>query len=128
MILIGPHLARYLGLVSLVPVVVAPALTTTPFAFYQGYGDFLTAVFALIAIIAIHVKWKHALIVVWGFNIFGTLDCINSMIHAFSSNILQYEVGSFWFIVTFTVPLLWLTHIGLFALLIQRSKEYTSSN
>ena len=49
LLLLSPFLLRYLGLTSLVPGVVEPAVTRSTFAFYQAYGDFLAFLLALAA-------------------------------------------------------------------------------
>ena len=61
--LVSPHMFRHIGMVFLVPGVVAqprPAAFASPAA----YGDLLAGVLALMAFVALRVNWSGALPVV----------------------------------------------------------------
>ena len=62
--LIFPHCFRYIGLVFLVSGVVASDMPQA-FAVPAAYGDLLTTVLALIAVIALRAGWAIALLLVW---------------------------------------------------------------
>src|SRR6266702_5643825 len=70
------HSFRYIGLAVLVPGVVSPELSVTVFARGLAYGDFATAILALIALAALRTRLSGTL--VWIFNIFGTADLLNA--------------------------------------------------
>ena len=76
--LLVPHAFRHLGLVFLVPAVVAPTLPPA-FAVPAAYGDLLTGVLALLAMVALRGRWPLAIPLVWLANVVGTLD----LLHAF---------------------------------------------
>jgi len=118
--LLVPHAFRHLGLVFLVPAVVAPTLPPA-FALPAAYGDLLAGLLALLAMIALRGRWAVAIALAWLANIVGTLD----LLHAFYRGIpldAGRHMGSAWYIPTFIVPALYVTHFMIFALLIKRSR------
>ena len=104
-----PHAFRHVGMVFLVPGVVAQPLPGA-FANPAAYGDLLTGVLALLALIALRTGWAGALGVVWVFNIVGTLDLLNALRHP---NVAP-DFGAAWYIPTFLVPLLLVTHFMIY--------------
>ena len=111
-----PHAFRHVGLVFLVPGVVAQPLPIA-FANPAAYGDLATGVLALLALIALRTGWARALALVWLFNIVGTVDLLNALRHV---GVAPY-FGAAWYVPTFLVPLLLVTHFMIFARLIRRS-------
>ena len=73
-----PHGFRHVGMVFLVPGVVAQPLPEA-FANPAAYGDLITGVLALAALIALRTGWAGALALVWLFNIVGTVDLLNAL-------------------------------------------------
>jgi hypothetical protein len=112
------HGFRFLGLSFLVPGVVSPDL---PAAFAQpvAYGDFITALLALLALATLGTRTGTVLI--WVFNAFGTAD----LLFAFylGSRIAlpdtQGLLGAAYFILTAYVPLLLVTHGLVFRILVR---------
>ncbi len=76
--LIFPHCFRYIGMAFLVPGVTSQPLDLR-FANPAAYGDLIAAVLAILAIFALHLSWKAAILFVWLFNIEGTLDLLNAL-------------------------------------------------
>ncbi len=113
-----PHAFRHVGMVFLVPGVVARPLPEA-FAIPAAYGDLLTGVLALIALIALRTRWGGAPALVWLFNIIGTVDLLNALRHL---NVAP-DFGAAWYIPTFLVPLLLVTHFMIFARLLGRGAE-----
>ncbi len=109
-----PHAFRYIGLVFLVPGVVAQPLPSD-FANPAAYGDLLTSILALLALVALRTSWKGALAVVWLFNVVGTVDLLNALRHL---DIVP-NLGAAWYIPTFFVPLLLVTHVMIFVRLLK---------
>ncbi len=112
-----PHAFRYMGMVFLVPGVVArplPAAFATPAA----YGDLVTGILALLALIALRTSWARALALVWLFNIVGTVDLLNALRQA---SVVR-DFGAAWYIPTLFVPLLLVTHFMIFARLLRRGR------
>lgn len=112
-----PHAFRHIGMVFLVPGVVAQPLPLS-FASPAAYGDLVTGIIALIALVALRAAWSGALALVWLFNVVGTIDLLNALRHF---EVVPY-LGASWYIPTFLVPALLVTHLMIFARLI-RSKS-----
>ncbi len=110
-----PHAFRHVGMVFLVPGVVAPTLPES-FAAPAAYGDLVTGVLALLALIALRTGWRVTLALVWVFNIVGTVDLLNALRHA---NAVP-DLGAAWYIPTFFVPALLVTHFMIFIRLLRR--------
>jgi hypothetical protein len=110
-----PHAFRHIGMVFLVPGVVAQPLPAG-FAGPAAYGDLATGVLALLALIVLRTGWPGALALVWLFNVVGTVDLLNALRH--------FDVppgfGAAWYIPTFLVPALLVTHLMIFARLLRR--------
>ncbi|MDP2576405.1 MAG: hypothetical protein V3U38_01180 [Gemmatimonadota bacterium] len=115
-----PHAFRYMGMVFLVPGVVARPLPSA-FATAAAYGDLVTGLLALLALFALRTGGAWALALVWLFNIVGTFDLLNALRH---TNVVS-DFGAVWYIPTLFVPLLLVTHLMIFARLLRRA---TTSN
>ena len=113
-----PHMFRHLGMVFLVPGVVAQPLPPA-FANPAAYGDLAAGLLALLAFIALRSKWSGALALVWLFNIVGTVDLLYAVTVG-TLNDAASQMGSAWYIPTFIVPLLLVTHFMIFARLLKR--------
>lgn len=112
--LILPHAFRHIGLTFLTPVVVSEAMPSS-FATNAGYGDFAAGLLAILAMIALHQSWRVAISIVWIFNIVGTVDLFNALRQAEAVP----HFGATWFIPTFLVPVLLVTHAMIFARLVK---------
>ena len=110
-----PHAFRHIGMVFLVPGVVVQPLPGA-FANPAAYGDLVTGVVALVALIALRTGWVGALALVWLFNIVGTVDLLNALRHV---NVVA-DFGAAWYIPTILVPALLVTHFMIFARLLKR--------
>ncbi len=109
-----PHAFRYIGMVFLVPGVVAEPLPAD-FATPAAYGDLATGLLALVALIMLRNNARGALLVVWLFNVVGTVDLLNALRH---QEVVPY-FGAAWYIPTVLVPLLLVTHFMMFVRLIK---------
>jgi hypothetical protein len=109
-----PHAFRYMGMVFLVPGVLAQPLPSD-FANPAAYGDLLTSVLALLALVALRTGWKGALAAVWLFNVVGTVDLLNALRHLD----VAPDLGAAWYIPTLFVPLLLVTHFMIFVRLLK---------
>ncbi len=112
-----PHAFRHIGMVFLVPGVVAQPLPDA-FAIPAAYGDLVTGVLALLGLVALRTRWAGALALVWLFNIVGTVDLLNARRHVK----VAPNFGAAWYIPTFLVPLLLVTHFMIFARLLRRGR------
>ena len=115
-----PHAFRHIGMVFLVPGVVAQPLPAD-FSVPAAYGDLLAGVLALVALIALRARWAGAVALVWLFNLVGTVDLLNALRHRG----VAADFGAAWFIPTFLVPLLLVTHFMIFVRLLRRERGAT---
>jgi hypothetical protein len=112
------HAFRYVGLVFLVPGVVSPELPEA-FARPAAYGDFATSLLALIGIATLGSRLGT--IIVWVFNIIGTVDLLNAFYQGdrLGVGIAPGLQGAAYFIPTVLVPLLLVTHALVFRILLR---------
>lgn len=118
-----PHAFRYMGMVFLVPGIVAQPLPES-FANPAAYGDLISALLALLALSALRTGRTSALLLVWIFNIVGTVDLLNALSHAD----VAPDLGAAWYIPTLFVPLLLVSHYMIFGRLIQRKSSVKANN
>jgi hypothetical protein len=114
------HSIRFIGLAFLVPGVVSPNL---PFAFARSaaYGDIIAATLALLSLLTL--PRGAGVVVAWIFNLWGSADLLNAFYQANHSGLLPGQLGATYFIPTFIVPLLLITHGLAFRILLQRQSE-----
>ena len=117
--LVLPHTFRHLGMVFLVPGVVVRPLPEA-FANPAAYGDLLAGLLALAAFAALRKNFSGAPALVWLFNIAGTADLLYAVTVGTLSG-AGAGMGSAWYIPTFVVPLLLITHAMIFARLLGRA-------
>ena len=110
-----PHATRYIGMVFLVPGVVSPSLPGS-FATAAAYGDLAAGLLALVVLIALRNRWTGTMALIWLFNIVGTIDLVNALSQA---QAVPY-LGAAWYIPTFWVPVLLVTHSMIFARLLKK--------
>ncbi len=75
-----PHAFRHMGMVFLVPGVVAQPLPDD-FAMPAAYGDLLTGILALLVLVLLRIGFKGAMGTVWLFNVVGTVDLLKALRH-----------------------------------------------
>ena len=112
------HAFRHVGLVFLVPTVVGPALPRE-FAVPAAYGDLIAALLALVAIVALRAGWPLAPSLVWLFSVVGTLDLLIALARGIR---LQVALGAAYYIPTFVVPALLVTHAMIVAMLVRHPR------
>ena len=113
-----PHAFRYIGMVFLVPGVVAQPLPDY-FAIPAAYGDLAASVLAILALVLLRIGWKGTMGVVGLFNVVGTVDLLNALRHVE----VVSDFGSVWYIPTFFVPLLLVSHTMIFARLLKLGRN-----
>ena len=114
-----PHATRHVGMVFLVPGVVSPSLPGS-FAVPAAYGDLAAGVLALLVLIALRSRWAGTTALVWLFNVVGTVDLLNALRHAQAVP----HLGAGWFIPTFWVPVLLVTHVMIFGRLFTKATRH----
>jgi hypothetical protein len=113
------HSFRFFGLVFLVPGVVGPNLPAD-FADFAAYGDFATGVLAILALLTARIPalfWPF----VAAFNVVGAADIVVDYWHGVQVDLpsLAGELGATYAIPVLYVPLLMITHLVAFYLLLR---------
>ena len=103
-----PQLFRMLG-VGLLVQNLAPDLPYS-FALPTAIGDAITAVFALVAIIALQKKWPSARSFVFVCNVIGSLDLLVALPHAAVTQAPNYLAAQ-WYVPAAVVPLMIVSHV-----------------
>ena len=114
------HSFRFFGLVFLVPGIVGPNLPAG-FAVFAAYGDFATGVLAMLALLTVRIRplfWSFIV----AFNLLGAADIIIDYYHGnqFGLPALAGALGAAYAIPILYVPLLMITHVAAFQLLVRR--------
>ena len=115
-VLIFPHAMRHIGLLFFVPGVVSQPLPDF-FSYTAAYGDLVSGLLALLALVILRKGWGIAIPLVWLFNIVVSVDLLNALRHV---DVVP-DLGATWYIPTFLVPLLLVTHAMIFARLLRRA-------
>jgi len=113
------HSFRFVGLAFLLPGVVSPDLPSA-FAHSAAYGDIVAAILALLALISL--PGASGVVIAWIFNLWGTADLFNAFYQANHAGLMAGQLGATYFIPTFIVPLLLITHGLGFRILLQHQK------
>lgn len=113
------HAFRFIGLSFLVPGVVAADLPAS-FARAAAFGDLAAAILALLALAA--SRTRLALVLAWIFNVWGTLDLLDGFYQAGASGLSPTQFGAAFFIPTVGVPLLLMTHVLVFRILLKSDR------
>jgi len=101
------HCFRFIGLAFLVPGVVSPDLPSA-FAHAAAYGDVIAAVLALLALVTL--PSASGILITWIFSVWGTVDLLNAFYQANHAGLMAGQLGAAYFLPTFIVPLLLISH------------------
>ena len=121
------HAFRFLGLAFLLPGVVSPELPVT-FGQPVAYGDFITAVLALLALATLGTR--TGTVVTWVFNTFGTADLLFAFYLGSRISLPNNPglLGAGYFILAAYVPLLLVTHFLAFQILLRTKAVVPSAS
>jgi len=113
------HSFRFFGLVFILPGVVSPDLPAS-FATFAAYGDLATGLLAMVALLTIRMH-KVFWLFVAAFNLVGTADLVLNYVHAIQIGLPARagELGAAYAIPILYVPLLMITHVAAFYLLLR---------
>ena len=117
------HSFRFFGLVFILPGVVGANLPAG-FATFAAYGDFATGVLAMLALLTVRLRPLFWLFVV-AFNLVGTIDILVDYYHGNQLGLapLAGELGATYAIPIIYVPLLMITHVVAFYLLMRPQSQ-----
>ena len=115
------HSFRFFGLVFILPGVVGPNLPAD-FAAFAAYGDFATGVLAILALLMFPIRPLFWAFVV-AFNLVGAADILLDYYHAIQVGLPAHAewLGATYAIPIIYVPLLMITHVVAFYLLVRPS-------
>jgi hypothetical protein len=115
------HSFRFFGLVFILPGVVGNLPAS--FAPFAAYWDLATGVLAMLALLTVRIRPVFWLFVV-AFNVVGIVDLILDHYHATVSGVpaIAGQLGATYAIPIIYVPLLMITHIAAFYLLVRQPK------
>jgi len=121
------HSFRFFGLVFIVPGVVGPNLPAG-FAAFAAYWDFATGVLAMLALLTVRMRPLFWFFVV-AFNLVGAVDLILDYYHATQIGLpaMAGQLGAAYVIPIIYVPLLMITHVVAFYLLLRPQPKMTSA-
>ena len=110
---------RFFGLVFILPGVVGPQLPAD-FAVFAAYWDLGTGLLAMLALLTVWIRPLFWLFVV-GFNLVGTVDLLLDYYHATRVGLpaIAGQLGATYAIPIIYVPLLMITHVTAFYLLLR---------
>jgi hypothetical protein len=113
------HSFRFFGLVFILPGILGPNLPAS-FAVFSAYGGFATGVLAILALVTVRIRplfWSFVV----AFNLAGATDIIVDYYHAIRVGLpaMAGQLGGTYAIAIIYVPLLMITHIAAFYLLVR---------
>ena len=111
------HSLRHLGLMFLASGATYPGIPPQ-FIHPAAYGDLIAAVLAMIAIPAVATRARSAKLLVWLFNLAGSLDLIDAITLATVYDAAPFVGPAYW-IPAFWVPALLVTHYLTFLVLLR---------
>ena len=121
------HSFRFFGLVFILPGVVGAHLPPG-FAAFAAHWDLATGVLALLALLAARTRPLFWLLVV-AFNVVGLVDLVMDYAHAVQAGLPEIagELGAAYAIPVLYVPLLMITHVAAFYLLLRSQPKAARS-
>jgi hypothetical protein len=113
------HSFRFFGLVFILPGVVGPNLPAS-FARFAAYWDLATGMLAILALLTVRIRPLFWLFVA-AFNLVGVVDLILDYYHAIQVGLpaLAGQLGATYAIPIIYVPVLMITHVVAFYLLLR---------
>ena len=124
---VGPALAHRSREEALVPLLWVHVFRYLPLSLYAvgqvdpnmprdvaaaiGFGDFVSAIFALIALIAVKLRAPGRIALVWLFSIVSIADLVYATWKAVGARLFAISLGWNWYILNFYVPMLVVTQV-----------------
>lgn len=113
------HAFRYAPLTLLAPGQADPRIPADVVG-VVAYGDFVAALFALLAIVAVQLRLRIATALVWLFSIVSIADLVYGTARAVGAQMYTYYMGWSWYIVNFYVPMLIVSQVMIVYYLVKR--------
>ncbi len=136
---VWPRLAARDLTAALLPLLAVNAFRFVPMALYApgqidaavpayavnaiALGDLVSALLAVAAAVALRYRGPAALALAWVFSIVGAIDVVAAFGAALAARIYAFGLGFSWFVVTLYVPVVLLTQVMIFRLLLRRAPK-----
>lgn len=114
---------RYVGMTLLVKGMVDPGLSHADLS-RSAYGDLIAAALALSAIFVLRSNWRFAIPLVWVANTWGFLDALSTVYNVIDKDVPSYQLGSFWWVFVLYAPLVVISELGIFTILIKSKSSW----
>lgn len=116
------HCLRTVGMMVIIPAVVGEIQNPLPQEYAEAiaYGDFASAILALLCVFLLHFGKMKNTILIWIFSLVGIGDLLLAMVNSIRFDATSYTIGSSWFTLNYFVPILWVTHIAIIVMLIKK--------
>ncbi|PYQ52224.1 MAG: hypothetical protein DMF78_11645 [Acidobacteria bacterium] len=86
-----------------------------------GLGDLASAVAALLALVAVRLRVKGAIALVWVFSVIGIADLVFATMKAVAAEMYRFPMGWNWYILNFYVPMIVVGHVMIIRYLLRRA-------
>jgi hypothetical protein len=125
--MVALHALRAIGLFYAIPGTVDDTVPSSVGAII-GLGDLSTAILALAALITMRPGSRVSRLFLWAFNVVGLLD----LAHGAWQGMVKYHLNAhsipaLWWIVTFLIPALLVSHVIMIGLLVRRNEVRASA-
>jgi len=114
------HSFRFIGLAFLVPGVASADLPSA-FSHAAAYGDLIAATLALLSLASL--PSGAGVVIAWIFSLWGSADLLNAFYQAQGAGLVPGQLGATYFIPTLVVPVMLITHVLAFRILLQHQSE-----
>lgn len=119
--LLWVHVFRYAPLALYAPGQVDPRIPADAAA-AVAYGDLISALVALVALIALRLRVRVAIPLVWIFTVVGVADLVFATYKAVGAEMYKFPMGWNWYILNFYVPMLVVSHMMIVQRLLHEKK------
>jgi hypothetical protein len=85
-----------------------------------GLGDLVSAVAALVALVALRLRARGAIALVWVFSVVGIADLVFATMKAVAAEMYRFPMGWNWYILNFYVPMIVVAHVMIVRYLVRR--------
>lgn len=118
LVAVMPHMFRTVGAMAMFPGIGNPP---REWALPLAWGDGITAVLAMLSMVALKQSWRHAFTLVWVFNVFGILDLLHNAFNSIRLGVAPL-LGPIGYVVGFGVPGMLMFHLLVFRTLLRREQ------
>ena len=112
------HSFRHIGLMFLAPGALKADLAPA-FAQPAAYGDLAASLLAFLSLVALRLRWRPAIALVWVFSVEGVIDLLTAVSLGVANGAADGMGATFW-IPSVIVPALLVTHAIIIVLLVRK--------